>query len=479
VSFAPKQLAQPRRAVLGYCFGTIGMLVGLPILAACGAAAPAFVTNTSTTAEVATTGTPAQATITSATAVTAAPTSTSSVQGANATVNWISRDAPKQPALDALLKPWQAAHPNWTLQMQLGVNDAKLATLVAAGQQMDAICWYQTAQTVNIGLNLLTPLDSYIARDHWNTQQYSQDILNLVGNYQGKLYALPYAYGGDAPFGLVFNRSLFQAAGVSEPPTTWDKAWTWDEFATAAGKLTKRSGDKQTQAGLANYGLNINTIPLMWKPARWLQDDYKTITCDSPAMVNAYQKYLDLVLKDRASTSSPNFTAGKGDPFYGGLAAMTATCCSALNYAKGMPAAIDWGFAPMPKGTVSSPDVQAVIGGLGTLGKQREAGWSLLMYLMDKSRLANAVLRQPAIPNDVVTWVNESFKQWPNSNAQNIIVDGTKIALAIDPIRFHPKYNQMNTSIISPAWTSMMKGTETAQQALTRIKEPLQTLATS
>ncbi|MFI5268323.1 MAG: hypothetical protein ACHQ7M_13195, partial [Chloroflexota bacterium] len=367
----------------------------------------------------------------------------------------------------------------WKLQTQLGVNDAKLATLVAAGQQMDTVCWYQTARTVNIGLNLLTPLDSYIARDHWNTQQYSQAILNLVGSYQGKLYALPYAYGGDAPFGLVYNRAMFQAAGIAEPPSTWDKAWTWDQFATAAGKLTKRSGDKQTQAGLANFGLYVNTIPLVWKPARWLQDDYKTITCDSPDMMNAYQMYLDLVLKDRASTSSPNFASGKGDPFYAGLAAMTAPCCSALSYANSMPAAIDWGFAPMPKGTVSTPDVQAVIGGLGTLGKEREAGWSLLMYLMDKSRLANAVLRQPAIPSDVATWVDNDFKQWPNSNAKNVIVEGTKIAGAIDPIRFHPKYNQMSTSIIAPAWTAMMKGTETAQQALTRINGPLQTLASS
>jgi multiple sugar transport system substrate-binding protein len=448
------------------------------MLAACGAA-QALSTSSSAVATVMTTGTPAQATTSSAATVTAAPASSAAAPGSTATVNWISRDAPKQPALDALLKPWQQAHPNWKLQSQLGVNDAKLATLVAAGQQMDTVCWYQTARTVNIGLNLLTPLDSYIARDHWNTQQYSQAILNLVGSYQGKLYALPYAYGGDAPFGLVYNRAMFQAAGIAEPPSTWDKAWTWDQFATAAGKLTKRSGDKQTQAGLANYGLYVNTIPLVWKPARWLQDDYKTITCDSPDMMNAYQMYLDLVLKDRASTSSPNFASGKGDPFYAGLAAMTAPCCSALSYANSMPAAIDWGFAPMPKGTVSTPDVQAVIGGLGTLGKEREAGWSLLMYLMDKSRLANAVLRQPAIPSDVATWVDNDFKQWPNSNAKNVIVEGTKIAGAIDPIRFHPKYNQMSTSIIAPAWTAMMKGTETAQQALTRINGPLQTLASS
>lgn len=488
------QAGRTRRSILCTCFGTIGLLAGLPVLAACGAATSAVATSqsaftvASTTSGAATatagsaTGTTARvvganAATTSAATASAAPASSAAAAGGKTTIFYISRDPLKPPDIDTLTKPWLDAHPTYSLQTEVGVNDAKLATLVAAGQQMDAIGWYQTAQDVNIAMNLLIPLDSYIARDHWNTQQYSQDILNLVGSYQGKLYALPYAYGGNAPFGLVYNRSLFQAAGIAEPPTTWDKTWTWDDFATAAGKLTKRNGASQTQAGLANYGFYVNTIPLIWKPARWMQDDYKTITCDSPDMINAYQKYLDLVVKDRASTSSPGFTAGKGDPFYGGIAAMTGPCCSALSYATKMPPAIDWGFAPMPKGAVTTPDVQATISGIGTLAKDRDAGWSFLMAILDKSRLANAAQRQPAIPADVSTWVDANFQQWPKYNAKNIIVDGTKIALGIDPIRFHPKYNEMNTTIMQPAWNSMLKGTETAQQALTRIKGPLQTLA--
>ena len=481
---------QTRRAVLRACFGTIGVLAGLPVLAACGAATTAAVNTSSAvtaasaaSAEQNTTsaGAATTAKVAASTAATAsaAPASSAAAGGSQADVYFVSRDNPKPPALATLIKPWQDAHPTLKLQTILGVNDAKLATLVAAGQQMDAVAWYQTVRTVNLGMNLLAPLDSYVARDHWNTQQYSQAILTSVCSDNGKLYSLPYAYGGDAPFGMVYNRALFQEAGLAEPPSTWDKAWTWDDFATAAGKLTKRNGDKQTQAGLANYGHYVNTVPLVWKPARWLQDDFKTITCDSPDMINAYQKYMDLVLKDKASTSSPGYTAGKGDPFYGGVAAITTPCCSALSYATSMPPAIDWGLAPMPKGTVTSPDVQAVYCGLGTLGKQPEAGWSFLMSILDKSRFADAVQRQPSIPADVATWVDANFKQWPNSNAKNIIVDGTAIALAIDPIRFHPKYNEMDSTIIHPAWDSMLKGTETAQQSLTRIKGPLQTLAKS
>ena len=465
--------ATSRRDFLCRIVSAAGAVAGTSLLAACGASA--------TTGALSTTGTLASATITkaatSAAANTAAPAASGG--GGRAAVYWFSRDAPKKEAQDALIKPWQDAHPDWNLTVDTGINDDKLATLVAAGQQIDIIPWYQTAHLVNLSLNLFIPLDPYVARDHFDTTPYSQPVLEMVGKVDGKLYAIPYAYGGDAPFGMVYNRNLFQAAGVAEPPKTWDAAWTWDQFTQAVVKLTKREGDKQSQVGLASYGHYVNTIPLIWKPARWLQDDYKTITCDSPEMISAYQQYLDVILKDRASSSSPGADLGKGDPFYGGKAALTAPCCSALNYAKGMPQSIEWALMPMPKGTVTSPDVQAVIGGLGTLGKERDAGWSLLQYLLGQSRFANAVNRQPAVPADVATWVDANFKDWPDANVKNIIVDGTRIALPIDPIRFHPKYNEMSKSIIAPAWDSMSKGKETAEQALKRIKEPLQTMANS
>ena len=472
-----------RRSFLGRSLATCGVMAGTSLLASCGAgtSAPLASTPGITSAPTPPGNAKAAATTPAAGAGTKGQPTPAAQGGTEKKANmyWFSRDAPKPEVLDAMLKDWKTAHPTWTLNVDTGINDAKLTTLVAAGQQIDVVTWYQTARMVNLSMNLFVPIDSYVARDHRNTQQYSQSVLEEVGKIDGKLYALPYAYGGDAPFGIVYNRNLFQAAGVPEPPKTWDTAWSWDDFTRAAIKLTTRAGDKQTQVGLSGFGHSVNTIPLLWKPARWLQDDYKTITCDSPEMIAAYQRYLDLVAKDRASKSSPGADVGDGDAFYTGKAAMTTHCCSALDYAQKMPQGIDWALAPMPKGTVTTPDLQAVIGGLGTLGKEREAGWSLLSYLLDTSRFANAVKRQPAVPDDVATWVDQNFQQWPNSNAKNIIVEGTRIAVSIDPIRFHPRYNEMYKAVISPAWDSMLAAKETAEQALKRIRPPLQEMAGS
>lgn len=387
---------------------------------------------------------------------------------------WYSRGNDKPEEIDQMLTEWRAAHPNWNLTVTPGMNDDKVATMVAAGEQMDVLTWYQTARMVNQSMNLFASLDDYVKRDRWDTSQYSQSQLELTGKVSGKLYALPYAYGGDAPFGFVYNRGLFREAGVPEPVADWNNTWTWDQFTDGARKLTRRSGSGQTQAAVSGFGHYVNTIPLLWE-ARWLADDYKTIQCDSPAMIDAYQKYLDLVLRDRASSASPGADLGSGNAFHNAKAAITTACCSAPNFTQQIPEGIDWAFAPLPKGKISTPDVQPTIAGLPSLGKEREVGWSLLQFLLDKSRLANLQKRQPAVPKDVETWVEASYNDRPGVRTQ-VIVDGTKIARAIDPIRFHPRYNEMNKDIIMPAWQEMINGEQTAVQVLRRIKPQLQAM---
>jgi ABC-type glycerol-3-phosphate transport system substrate-binding protein len=155
---------------------------------------------------------------------------------------------------------------------------------------------------------------------------------------------------------------------------------------------------------------------------------------------------------------------------------MTTACCSAPGFTSQIPEGLDWGFAPLPKGKVATPDVQPTIAGLPALGKEREAGWTLLKYLLEGSRMASLQKRQPPIPKDVETWVRANYGSTPNARAQ-LLVEGTKIARAVDPIRFHPRYNEMNKDVIAPAWTEMIAGRETASQALKRIKPQLQAMA--
>jgi multiple sugar transport system substrate-binding protein len=392
---------------------------------------------------------------------------------------WYDRGSDTAGAIDKMVSPWRAAHPTWKLTATPDLDDNKLAALVAGGQQIDVLNWYLAVYNGNQTMHLWSSLDSYIQRDHWNVSQYNQGLLERICKMDGKFYALPYAYAGNAPFGFVYNRNLFKAAGVAEPPTTWETTWTWEQFTGAAGKLTVRTGQQQTQVGVDQFGTNYTTPPLLWEPAQWLADDLKTVTCDSQNMVTCYQNYLDLLLRDRVLGSSPGDSLGTGDPFYNGKAALTTHCCGTVQYTAKIPAAIDWAFAPLPKGASVSPDLNIVNAGIPTLAKQPDAGWSLLQFLLEKGRLADLQQRQPPTPDDAATWVDANYKDLPNSNAKEVILGGMQIARPIDPLIVHPKRLQMVNTVITPAMKSMESGKETAQQALTRIKPLLQAIVNS
>lgn len=75
--------------------------------------------------------------------------------------------------------------------------------------------------------------------------------------YQGRLYALPFS--GDASV-LYYNTDLFQQAGITSPPTTWDQIYQDAKKVTALG-----GGRKGFYFSGACGGCNVFTFaPLIW-----------------------------------------------------------------------------------------------------------------------------------------------------------------------------------------------------------------------
>jgi multiple sugar transport system substrate-binding protein len=153
--------------------------------------------------------------------------------------------------------------------------------------------------------------------------------------YNGKLYAIPANY---ATLSLYYNKKLFAAAGIQNPPTTVA------EMATDAKKLT--SG--------GTYGISLadnNTIQ-MWPVLQWLEggDIVNSKDC-SVVQTPAGQKSLDtwagLVSKDKVSPVGQ--TGAQADSlFSAGKAAMEINGPWAAPGYKS--AGIDLGIATIPVG---------------------------------------------------------------------------------------------------------------------------------
>ena len=160
------------------------------------------------------------------------------------TINWW-QDTEDTGAFEHnVIKAFEAKYPN--IQVSLTTYPqaqyyTKVDTAIAAGAGPDVVglpslTWMKDG--------LLVPLDGMVKADHIDLSAYNPAIVGAKGQYNaafgcaygGKLYCLGAWLGSDM---LLYNRSMFKAAGIAPPPA-WP-AMTVDQFVSLACKLTNKS----------------------------------------------------------------------------------------------------------------------------------------------------------------------------------------------------------------------------------------------
>jgi multiple sugar transport system substrate-binding protein len=390
-------------------------------------------------------------------------------------------DANQLNAVDnQLLAPWRAEHPGVQVEVlpQPGATVeaiSKLTALLAGGTPPDVLWDLGTARNLS-QLNLVQALDDLVARDKFDLGRFNAKMLDYKGRFQGKLYMVPHAYGGNA-LGLLFNRKLFQEAGAPEPPARFAATWTWAQWVELLAKLTRKGGDGEVaQFGLGGYGYFVN-YPIPYG-GQWLADDFKRVVCDSPETIQAYADYFDLVFKSHVTPQKGEAARlfGNVNLFLNQKVAVTTMGGWEGNTYAGDPAkGLDWAFMPFPKAKVATPDMGPVALALIKGSTHREPGWQLLKWLIQDSRLARFMTRATAVTSEVLPWAKQTFKDAPNPRPE-VLAEGIGLAIPGDNILLHPKWTQMNAEVVTPAFNDVWDGKQTPAAALRSIKAPLQTL---
>ena len=425
-------------------------------------------------------------------AVTAAcgapPAAQQSVQlsAAPVTIQLYKRGTIVEADVAAMLKDWTAAHPTWKVELvQNKGNLEALAPHIAAGDKIDVLGWYQTARGLMANTGIPLALDDYVKRDKYPVNKFSAKELDLVGKGKdGKLLSLYYAWGGNLT-ATFYNRTVFKQAGVPEPPTDWNKAWTWDEFRENLRRLTRKSGGVATQVGINNYGAPITT-PLVHTDAKWISDDWKKFDASSNELLSAFERWADIVTKDGTAMVSPGVDVGmpnntssgnQEQAFIAGKVAMHTICCGPLGPAKKFTdAGLDWGFAPSPKMKYSSPDLQSNLVLLTRLGANPEHGWELTKHLIENNRWGHVEGRLPAISEDAQTCAKEVLKSSPNARPE-VVADGVKFARPVDKIKYHPLGDGSEMyKILEPVFAEIHAGKATVRAAIPPLQGQLQAI---
>lgn len=229
-----------------------------------------------------------------------------------------------------VLAPFEQSHPGIIVQQQsAGTGQAeyreRILTSIVAGKPPDVFLLDNIDVPAFTSRGVTLDLAPYLARLGVDPARYDSSVLGIFRK-GAALYALPKGY---TPMVLVYNKTLFDRAGVPYPADDW----TWDDFIRTAKALTR---DTDGDGKIDQWGTVFDRRVFLWIP--WLWSGGGDVLCpggtrasgclDAPASVDAIRWYTDWVTRDSIVPRVFNLRRSLGDNqrlFNSGKVAMLTT----------------------------------------------------------------------------------------------------------------------------------------------------------
>ena len=143
-------------------------------------------------------------------------------------------DVFQRDGMQAMCDAYTAQHPEVTIEVQVTSWDEYWTKLEAAAMsnQMPDIFWMHTNEILKYAdYGMLADCSDIV-----DTEHFSDISLANASGSDGKLYGVP---KDKDTVGLVYNKEMFDAAGVAYP----DENWTWDDLVDASQKIYDATGN--------------------------------------------------------------------------------------------------------------------------------------------------------------------------------------------------------------------------------------------
>ncbi|MGO4272308.1 ABC transporter substrate-binding protein, partial [Paenibacillus sp. TAF58] len=287
---------------------------------------------------------------------------------------WFS-DGGEGDVMKGIIKDYEQANPNVKINLiEVAFKDlqTKLKTMVSGGKPPALSRVTDTGAFANQALDL-TPFVG-------SADQFTQQFIDSLKPYyliNNKLIAAPMDVTAN---GLIYNKTLFNKAGV-KVPTSPDKVWTWDEYIAALKQVMEKGG--------AKYGMVWDFTPHRWSTLLYqyggsmISEDGTKATINSEAGIKATEMFKKLHTDGIMPTSvwlggeNPNNLFRSGT-----VAAHWAGNWMISNYKD--ITNFEWGVTYMPKGTQRSsvPGGKFVMAFKGS-GVEKESA-DFIKYLTSK-----------------------------------------------------------------------------------------------
>lgn len=329
---------------------------------------------------------------------------------ADVTLNfWHGWSAPGEvKAIEENVARFRKTHPNIKVNVTGNMTDDKINQALRAGgdKSPDVVSSFTTdsvGKFCNSGA--FADLNPFLRKSGVDKAKVFPKSLLEYTQFKGNQCTLPLL--NDA-YGLLYNKTAFAAAGITEPPKTWS------QFAADAEKLTKPNGDSYDQLGVMPTFHGYETTPMrlaaQWSPTYFGADGRSNLAKD-PAFAKMLTAQKDLVAKLGGYEKLERFRAGFGDewsaehPFHKGLVAMQVDGEWRASMAKEAGLTFEMGTAPLPVPDDQIADygkgyVSGTVMGISSASRKQNAAWELVKYMTTDTEavvaFANAIHNVPS-----------------------------------------------------------------------------------
>jgi ABC-type glycerol-3-phosphate transport system substrate-binding protein len=248
----------------------------------------------------------------------ASTTTTSSVANAQPSVGakvlqywtWWNSSNPSFASWWQYVKPdYESKHPGQSLQISFVADDGdyetKLLAAVAGGVPPDVLHLDIVFAWDTWKHGVLADLSPYVARTPAVAPDQFFAAAKTYTQQAGHTFGV--ATEGPAGYALAYNLDHFKEVGLAPAATA---SWTWQEFADAAAKLTKRSGDTITQSGWLGAAGSVEYFCdwLYSDGGTFYNPDYTGVAFDDGRGAAVLQFMSDMLNKNRVSATLPTGT---------------------------------------------------------------------------------------------------------------------------------------------------------------------------
>jgi len=239
--------------------------------------------------------------------------------------------------------------------------------------------------------NVLEPLGGYISPS-FNLADFEPSMLNAF-RHNHQLYGLPKDF---STLALIYNQKMFAAAGISQPPATWDELLADSRKLTIAqnqtGKITQYGFGLAPELARQVFMINAFGGRLMG------QNGYADFA--APDSLQGLQLVIDQYRRDHTAAQPTDVGATSGSEMLGQeKVAMTLEGTWAIPYLKETFPTLDFATAEVPtvngkRGTMAFTVAYV----MNRKAKHKAAAWKLIAYLTGRDGMRAWATQGLALP---------------------------------------------------------------------------------